>query len=357
MESGWSYQTIVHGWRRVKLVIVVGLKRYAGGLALASVMLAGNALAQSDEERAAARAVATEGVQAFDQGRYQEALDLCTRAEALMHAPTHLLLIARAQAKLGKLVKAHETYLKLAREPLAADAPRAFKEAQDQANQEAAAVEARTPTLTVVVDGEGAGQAAVTLDGASLPAPLVGVAAPIDPGEHRLRAKTDSAESDEVKIAIAEGAKQSVRLTLRPLGAKPADSESLPAAAATEPAPVGSSDAATIPWPTWIAWGVGAAGAVTGTVFLLKNRSDRDAANALCPGGPCPESKRGDIDSLDSSANTAATLSWIGYGVGVAGVATGLGFLLFKPARAASPQATTVRPWLGTRAAGVTVVF
>src|ERR1700678_635322 len=56
-------------------------------VALVSVTYAGPAHAQSDEQRSAARAAATEGLQALSEGRYKDALDLCTRAESLMHAP------------------------------------------------------------------------------------------------------------------------------------------------------------------------------------------------------------------------------------------------------------------------------
>src|SRR5579883_2443273 len=48
------------------------------------------------------------------------------RAEALVHAPTHLLYIARTEAKLGQLVEASETYARIQHEALAPDAPKAF---------------------------------------------------------------------------------------------------------------------------------------------------------------------------------------------------------------------------------------
>ena len=81
----------------------------------------------------AARDLAKKGAEAFVAGNHAEALDFMTRAEALVHAPPHLLYIARAQAALGKLVAARETYLKVTREELPASAPRAFKDAQSQA--------------------------------------------------------------------------------------------------------------------------------------------------------------------------------------------------------------------------------
>ncbi len=97
---------------------------------MVSTGVASTASAQTDEARASARAAATQGLHALQEGRYKDALDLCTRAESLMHAPTHLLLIARAQTKLGHLVEAREAYIKIERDHLAANAPRAFLDAQ-----------------------------------------------------------------------------------------------------------------------------------------------------------------------------------------------------------------------------------
>jgi hypothetical protein len=57
----------------------------------------------SDADRATARSLGLEGQQALKRGEYQAALDLFRRADALYHAPTLLLGIARAQAGLSIL--------------------------------------------------------------------------------------------------------------------------------------------------------------------------------------------------------------------------------------------------------------
>ncbi|MGC4065119.1 MAG: hypothetical protein QM784_10830 [Polyangiaceae bacterium] len=60
------------------------------------------------------------------------------RAEKLVHAPTHLLYIARSNVKLGYLVRAQEAYQQLIREQLGASAPQAFRDAQGAAERELA---------------------------------------------------------------------------------------------------------------------------------------------------------------------------------------------------------------------------
>src|SRR5215468_6119020 len=109
--------------------------------------------AQTDEQRAGARSLATEGAQAFNEGRFKDAVDLFTKAESLVHAPPHLLFMARAHAKLGQFVKAREAYLKIVKEQLAPNAPQAFRDAQATADEERKQVEPHIGRLTVKVEG------------------------------------------------------------------------------------------------------------------------------------------------------------------------------------------------------------
>jgi len=102
---------------------------------------------------------------------------------------------------------------------------------------------------------------------------------------------------------------------------------------------------------------VGVVGAVAGTVFVVKNHSSRNDANALCTTSGCPASKRGEITSLDASANTAATLAWVSYGVGAAGLATGAVLFLLSSTRPAAAQTARVKPWVSGQSAGCAVTF
>jgi hypothetical protein len=318
--------------------------------------LAASASGQTDEARASARAAATQGLHAMQEGRYKDALDLCTRAESLMHAPTHLLLIARVQTKLGHLVEAQEAYIKIVREHLAPNAPHAFVEAQTAAADEQAALAPRVPTLKVDVEGASVSDAQVTLDGAPFPSALVGMASPINPGSHTLAVASSSASAEPVTVTIAEGARQAVTLTLKATvaaEAPPQPTAPLPETPADTPPTTHSGLIAA----GWVGIGVGVAGLVAGTVFVIKNHSDRNDANGLCGPSGCPESKRPEIESFDSDANSASTLSWVSYGVGAAGLVTGAALLWAGHGKPATPQAGQLIPWFGRRALGVRVTF
>jgi hypothetical protein len=333
-----------------------------------------DAFAQSDADRASARAAAQEGLKAYQEGRFQDAADLCARAEAFMHAPTHLLLLARAQTKLGHLVEAQEAYFRIKREHLPPDAPRPFVEAQMAASDEQAALAPRVPTLKVTVEGAATKDVTLTVDGQPVKNELIGLARPVNPGQHTLLAHAPSAESDPASVTVREGGSQSITLTLHPV------TTSTPAPAAASPEPAAGAGAASAPAAAgasqpessggstglriggWIGVGLGVVGAAVGTVFLLKHGSDQNDANALCngPGGMCPDSKKSQIQNLDSSASTDATLAWVSYGVGAAALGAGVVMLVMSGGKSA-PQttgaATRVTPWVGPTSAGVTVRF
>ncbi len=67
-----------------------------GAVALGAILavIPAPASAQTDEERAGARAAGLAGLEAYQAGKYDQAVDYFGRAESLMHAPTHLLYLA-----------------------------------------------------------------------------------------------------------------------------------------------------------------------------------------------------------------------------------------------------------------------
>jgi hypothetical protein len=292
-------------------------------------------------------------LRAYEEGRWAEGVDRFQRAEALVHAPPHLLYIARASAKLGKLVQANEAYTKIVREELAAGAPKAFADARKEAIEEQAALAPRLARLTIVVKGAAARGATLTLDGVPVPQALVGVAQPADPGKHVLEASAPGWASRKVDVQLAEGASDTATVQLDERIAEGGDA---PLDQADPGRGEGPAKPAASPLP-WIALGVGAVGLGAGTFFMLQNRSKRGDADALCGDARCPSAKRSEIEALDSDADSAATLSWIGYGVGAAGVIAGAALLVMNRSSSSKTGATTIHPWVGAGSAGVAGKF
>lgn len=330
------------------------------------------AFAQTPEERAGARAAAEQGVKAFQEGRYADAADLMSRAEKIVHAPTHLLYRAQAEEKLGHLVTAHELYLKIVREPLGRDAPAAFVSAQAEAKQRADAVRSRLSQVTLVIEGSPAGASVkVTADGAPVPAALLGVPYPIDPGQHQFEATTDGLVSGTVKATLREGTTEKVVLKLRSPG------EAAAPVAAAVPPPGSQPATGTTPVPTepgqappsaapsramhplklggYIGLGVGVLGVGAGTFFAIRSAGYRSDADDLCsgPGGKCPTTSKSQVDDLDSKANSSGTLAVVSLAAGGVALAAGVTMLVLAPSSAQPSKSAFVRPYVGTNGAGV----
>lgn len=356
-----------------------------------------SAFAQTDLERATARDAANNGRAAFDAGKYEKAIDYLSRAEQLVHSPTHLLFMARAQAKLGRLVAAHETYLKITRETLAPNAPKAFVNAQDAAEQEQETLDARLPSVTVTLQGATtAPDTVVQMDGTALPAAMIGIPLPADPGEHVFKATGPWIASDPITIKLAESAKQTVTLKLRSTGTPPAAVSAKPAtttppapapaaqnaAAAATAAPSSSASSAPPPEaksasggssPAFLitsiaAFTLGAASAGVGTYYMLKASDTRNNANELndkCNvdgGGMCLDTNVQDqIRALDKDANHQTTLGVIGLAGGGVGLVAGTIFLIVhvnRSDRLATSQSTPqVMPVFGLQSVGVVGTF
>lgn len=159
------------------------------------------------ERKAAARAAYAEGVQLQEQKDCVKALPRFESAERLFDAPTHLLHIAQCQAATGKLVEAQETYATLSHLNLEKGSPGAFREAQEAGRVEQAKVKPRVPTLrldTVPATSSLKGLA-VQINGTQMPADLVGIARPINPGRYRVTMTATPGRSATGEIEVKEG--------------------------------------------------------------------------------------------------------------------------------------------------------
>lgn len=204
-------------------------------------LLSASAAAQSAADIATARQLATQGIRLYDKGEYVQALDDLQRAQALFDAPVHLLYIARAQVKLGKLVEGSETYRRLARTTLEPNAPQAFRDAVEAAQRELPELEAKLPSVRVEAAPADAPGLRLFIDQEEVPAAALGVDRPINPGEHRIRVEATGYEPAETSLSVRPGEKKPVLLTLTPAA---------PGTTAGSASPTTAGRAARLPAPT-----------------------------------------------------------------------------------------------------------
>lgn len=306
---------------------------------------------QDDAARAAARSAGYEGIKAFQNGDMATAVDKLGRAYAVVKVPTLGLWYARALAKTGNLVEAHERYQEVTRLEVKEGKVKEQKQAQTDAAAEADALKPRIPTLTLSVPGATDG-CEVSLDGTGIPMNLMGLAMPVNPGAHRIRA-TQNGEVTETNLTLAEGEMKALELKLTSSAANAAvtagggSSASSPLGAAPSSAPDRSSAGSTQKTIGWIALGVGGVATVTGAIsgiLVLSKRGQLDDSQS-CRGTVCTTEQHENI----SSYNQMRSISTAGFVVGVVGLGVGTTLLLTVP----KPKHSTVTAWLGIGSIGM----
>jgi hypothetical protein len=322
---------------------------------------AGKASAQTDEEKAAARSLAMQGAEALRNKRYADAVDLLTRAEAIIHAPPHLLFTARAQAGLGRLVAAREAYLKVVREELPAGAPPAFKRAQQDAKGELAALEPRIASLRITVTGAGAAdmsKVTIKLDDQPVTSALVGVHRPIDPGKHVVSANATGRDPVKEEVTLGDGEKKDVSLVLKEGALVQSPSGGAVGPADPPAQPDAGKGSGAMRFAGIAAMGVGGAGLVVGGVFTglwASKSAAADAAFDACTRTACTGQQRQEVSALDDAAARRGTIAIIGIAAGGAVAGAGLALFLVGSSKKAEgkPAGAMVMPFVTPNRAGL----
>ncbi len=324
----------------------------------------------TDEQKASARLLGTEGVRLAMAGDCRNAVDKLSRAEALVHAPTTAVPLAQCQIQLGKIVAGTEILNRLLNEALPANAPESWIEAKKQVQPMLDAAAPKIGRLRVHVDrpASATGIVQVTVDGDPLPSVILDNDRATDPGMHHVAASAQGFSPAAADVSLAEGQSQTVVLKLEPLPGAPLPASLAPGAPAPEGAgtsappvaPESGPSSSPNRVPAYVVLGVGGAGILVGSIFGILALGNKSSLDGDCPKGKneCPSNKQSDVDSLNSSLKTNALISTLGLVAGTVGL--GVGTYLFFSARSESnPKSGRIelRPWLGPRSAGLVGSF
>lgn len=324
------------------------------------------ALAQSAENKAAARTLGVEGIKLANEGNCEAAVEKLARAEALYHAPTILGRLGECQVNLGKLVEGTENLNRVVRERLPENAPSAFLKARDRAQSVLDQALPKIGKLKIVVEPNVEGLE-IRVGDKIVPLALLGAERPTDPGTHQIVAHAPGYRPSTAEITLAEGGAQTVNLTLvadpaqEAPAAPPPEQPPTQASATTAAGPVDAGTQGSDKTLAYVLWGVGGAGLLTGTVTGVMAMGKKGTLDDECnTPSTCPEGQQSTIDS----ANTLALVSTIGFGIGIAGAAAGT-VLFFtgndSGAAAALPKFTAfgaeARPYVTPEGAGLVGQF
>jgi hypothetical protein len=335
-------------------------------LALLAALCLGSGLAAAQDgpsaaDRATARRLATEGQIALKKGDFDTAADRFERANDLLGAPTFLVRLARARVGQGRLVEAYETYRKVLRDGVPADAPEAFRRALAEAKVEVKAVEPRLAWVSVNVAGANPDVVEVRLNNAVIPRSALGAQRPVDPGTLQVRATAEGYRTAEAEVQLAEGEHlPAIELKMIALPRQDAafavnnNGDPLMTADGGEPAFIAQS---TLGYLTLGLGGVGlAVGGVTG---LLAINAKQDLLD-LCPdreGNYClvmddaAGTKRAQAQQNKRDMDLFADTTTIAFIAGGALAATGLILLITAPDDPPTQEAK-ILPYVGLGTVG-----
>jgi serine/threonine-protein kinase len=310
---------------------------------------------------AGAEKLFSEARKLLDAGQFAEACQKLADSQQLDPGVGTLLNLAQCYERMGKTATAWATYRE------AADAAKMSGqvERERKAARAADALLADLAKFTVTVPEVAAAKGVeVTRNGMPVPRSLWGVSEPIDPGEYVIVAHTPGGKPWSTRIKVEPGR---VAVVILPPFEDPATGS--PGATTPSGPTVSNTPAPTqITEPTasiggmsergiagrrlaelgLLAAGVGAVAFGTVEWFRFSSKNE-DMIVACGVGARCPTaSAYSEYLSLHDEASTARTMSWIGFAVGGAAVATGFVLLLTESSRKSNTMATVV-PVFGPR--------
>jgi hypothetical protein len=232
------------------------------------------------------------------------------------------------------------------------------------------------------VEGAPPEKVVATVDGVAVPPALFDSDRPTDPGSHELKVSSPGFLPQTVSTYVADGSVASVSVKLLPdpnAGAVPPTgaTQSTSGTPAPEGTPQGSTPGTSPPSGTTTTLSMGAStggsmngiaigafvaggvGVAVGTVFGILALGKKSSLDHDCPTkSTCPSSSQGDIDGL----KTDSTVSTVGFGLGIVGVAVGAVLLATShghEGQAASSETTSPRvtAWVGPGSIGLRGAF
>jgi hypothetical protein len=267
------------------------------------------------------------GLAEMEAGRFATGCPALAESYRLDPHPGVLFTLAECENKWGKLASAlthYEAYVDLYARMR--DDERAHQRGRDRvAAAQRDRLRGEVPQLAVALPSGAPPGTTVTRDGVPLGAPSLGIAIPVDPGEHVVAARTPDGVSHEMHVTVARAEHRAIVVDLRAPAAAP------PPASAPAPSPA--------PTPRSLAWitaGVGLAGLTVGAVAGALVLGDKSTISSSC--NPDKTCSPGGLDAA-SHAHAFGLVSDVGFAVGGAGVlASAILFIVSSP-RAVHPIA------------------
>jgi len=281
------------------------------------------------QDSATAGALFEKGVADMQAGHFESACPAIEESQRLDPRPGTLFTLAECQAQRGKVATAsarYQEYVDLVSQ-LTPDQQRRHKARADIARAQLAKLKPTVPTLTLVLPKDAPSGTVITRNGETLSGAALGLPLPVDPGEYVIVTRAPGIPEHESKVSVQLGEVKTVQLEIAaPAPATGAAPESAPEKIelAAPPAAVEAGHRTGRKTAGYVVGGIGVAGIVVGSVTGVLVLGKKSKVSDGCDAGACNQSG---LDAANS-AKSLATVSDIGFGVGIAGLAAGAVLLL-----------------------------
>ena len=328
----------------------IGILSLLGPLALASPALA--------QDVATAEALFNHGLADMKAERYAVGCPALAESQRLDPLAGTLFTLSQCEVRWGRTVTAVTRlgdYLKLY-ERMTPDQKARQSERRKVAKEQLDKLTLEVPELTLSLPPGAPAGTVVKRDGAVVAGAALGIALPVDPGDHLVSTQAPGGDLWEQRITLAKGEKKPLVLEVKAaptVEARPA--VAVPALVATpEPANQDALPRDAAPGTSsrrvavYATGGVGVAGLVLGSVMGGLVLGKKSIIETHCrPAIKVSDPTRCDPIGLDAagSAKTLGLVSTIGFAAGLAGVGTALVLLLTEP-RPAKPTTGARGPWI-----------
>ncbi len=317
--------------------------------ALAAPRIAHAQSKSTASQQAAAEALFSDGKRLMAAGSVNEACAKFAESQKLDPGAGTLVNLAACYEKAGKSASAWVTYVEAASEAERTGR----KQWETQAKKKREELEPTLSRLTIVVPS--AARVAglrVERDGNSVNEGEWGVAVPMDPGAHVIRASADGREPWQTSVTI-DAKKSASTIEVPPLVAStahvdPKTATGTPPVDTNSPPPLDpkqNDDGSSLRTVSLVLGGVGVVGIGVGAVFGIMALGAKSDAKADCSSdfARCNQAGLGNLDSASSKA-TVSTISFIAGGTLLAG---GVLFYVLAPKSHETTSAWKVTPRFG----------
>lgn len=289
------------------------------GLLMASAFALMSPAARASDA-AAAEALFDAGLEALEDERYDAACPKIEESHRLEARPGTLFTLADCWRLAGKTATAlarFEEYLRIFERM--SEAERAKQRGRERhARKHLAELSAVVPKLIVRLSAKSSAGATIERNGVQLGEPALGVALPVDPGEHVLVVRAPDGSSASKTVRLAPGESRQVTLEIVARQKKPAKRGAPPQHRDESSTHSSSQRTAGV-----VLLGVGAAGLLASAVtaiLVLDKKSTLDE-NCGIDGDDAACNAQG--RAAGDEAKSLALASTIAFGVGAAGIGVG----------------------------------